>query len=46
MLTHDDVQQLLHLVDQLIASETETEVNACFERAVHMMNERGVMLDL
>ncbi|PWK15607.1 hypothetical protein [Tumebacillus permanentifrigoris] len=45
MLTHDDVQQILHLVDQLIASETETEVNACFEKALHVMSERGLVVE-
>lgn len=46
MLTHDDVQQLLHLVDKLIASETESEINTLYEQAVHVMRVRGLSLNL
>ncbi|MBL0388603.1 hypothetical protein JJB07_18520 [Tumebacillus sp. ITR2] len=42
MLTHDDVQQILQMVDNLIASETETEVNSWYEQALHVMQTRGV----
>ncbi|WP_161780690.1 hypothetical protein [Tumebacillus flagellatus] len=44
MLTYDDVQKLLHLVDKLIASETETEVNTWYDQAMQVMQARGVMM--